>query len=175
MAKVKVDFSVDTENQILYSNWRFRGTIDEESFVEGLLSVHGILDTEPQLEELAAILSCGIPIKISLFPMELHPTWCRSAITHGHLIKQPIVVILFKPAWDVNLEFLGFIIDPTCWDELVKVACLIFLAGVYDVWKLRFPTNSCTIGHLINVQLEVRVLSGWHVQVPDPVGDLVHS
>jgi hypothetical protein len=98
MAKVKVDFPVDSKNQILHGDRRFWSTVNEERLVQGLLPVHGILDTEPQLEELAGIISGDVPIEIGLFSMEFHPTWCWGAIAHGHLVKQPIGVILFKPA-----------------------------------------------------------------------------
>jgi hypothetical protein len=98
MAKVKVDFPVDSENQILHGDRRFWSTVNKERLVQCLLPEHGILDTEPQLEELAGIFSGGIPIKIGLFSMEFHPAWCRGAIAHGHLVKQPIGIILLKPA-----------------------------------------------------------------------------
>jgi hypothetical protein len=98
MAKVKVDFPVDSKNQILHSDRRFWSTVNKERLVQCLLPVHGILDAEPQLEELAGIFSGGAPIKIGLFSMEFHPAWCWGAIAHGHLVKQPIGVILFKPA-----------------------------------------------------------------------------
>jgi len=107
--------------------------------------------------------------------MELHPTWCWGTIAHGHLVKQPIGVILFKPARHVNVEFLGFVIVPNSWDVWVKVPSLIILAGVYYIWKLRGPSCGCAVGHLIYVELEERVLSGRYIQVPDPIGDLVHA